>query len=210
MLRDLRSNYIKSELNEDLISNNPFALFNDWLKKAIETVKHDPNAMILTTVDSEGNPDSRVVLLKELLSDGLAFYTNLKSKKAAQIAFNNNVSVLFFWPENERQVRIKGKVVEISESEAIDYFLTRPFESQVGAWASPQSKIIANRAELDESYNKYLGFFQNTKMAKPPHWGGYKILPEYFEFWQGRSSRLHDRIEYQFKDNSWSRQRLAP
>lgn len=210
MLRDIRTNYTKAELNEDLISNNPFNLFSEWLKNAVESIENDPTAMVLTTIDADGNPDARVVLLKDLQIDGLVFYTNLKSKKAMQIEINNNVSALFFWAEHERQVRIKGKVTLIPEAEAVDYFLSRPYDSQVGAWSSPQSQVIANREELENNYNMYSELFKINKIEKPHHWGGYKIIPEYFEFWQGRSNRLHDRIEFCLKGNSWTKQRLAP
>jgi len=210
MLRDIRTNYQKYGLDESSVNKDPFAQFSFWLKEAIEGEASEPTVMILSTIDSEGNPESRVVLLKEFTSKGLVFFTNYNSKKGQQILVNHHVSVVFFWAETERQVRIKGIAQKISESDSEAYFLSRPLESQIGAWASPQSQIIESRGVLDENYSQYLQHFQSKEMKKPPYWGGFLIRPQYFEFWQGRMNRLHDRIEFRLRDQSWTIHRLAP
>lgn len=210
MLRDIRTNYQKFELTEQNVDKDPFQQLNLWLKDAISGKTADPTAMILSTIDSDGNPESRVVLLKELTPEGLVFFTNYSSKKGQQISGNQHVSIVFFWAETERQVRIKGIAEKIPEKESEAYFLSRPIESQLGAWASPQSQIIEDRQILDENYNRYQEYFLNNEIKKPPHWGGFLIRPEYFEFWQGRSNRLHDRIEFQKSGQEWIIHRLAP
>jgi len=210
MLRDIRTNYQKFELNEETANNDPILQLTAWLNDAIENQKSDPTAMVLSTIDREGNPESRVVLLKELKDEGLIFFTNYDSKKGQQITINPSVSVVFFWPELERQVRIKGKAEKISEADSESYFLSRPLDSQLGAWASPQSQVIESRQVLDNNYAHFKQHFENQKIRKPPHWGGFLIRPAYFEFWQGRSNRLHDRLEYVPAENSWQIRRLAP
>jgi pyridoxamine 5'-phosphate oxidase len=210
MLRDIRTNYQKSEITEQSIDKEPIKQLASWLNDAIADQKPDPTAMVLSTIDEAGHPESRVVLLKELTPEGLIFFTNFNSKKGQQITENEYVSVVFFWPELERQVRIKGKAEKISEEDSETYFQSRPLESQLGAWASPQSQIIENRQVLDNNYAHFQQFFDMHKMTKPPRWGGCLIRPEYFEFWQGRSNRLHDRIEYCLSDQSWIIHRLAP
>jgi len=210
MLRDIRNNYQKFELTEEGIMKNPLEQFQLWLNEAISGNETEPTAMVISTVDQEGNPESRVVLLKGLTADGFIFYTNYNSKKGQQISLHPQVSALFFWPGHERQVRIKGKAEIIREKDSENYFLSRPIDSQLGAWASPQSKVIANRSILDENFVHYQRYFQEHEMKKPPHWGGYLIRPYYFEFWQGRLNRLHDRIEFQRSGESWMINRLAP
>lgn len=210
MLKDIRTDYQKFELTEQTISNDPFQQLTQWLLEAVETQEPDPTAMVLGTIDENGNPDARVVLLKEIASNGLIFFTNYQSKKGEQIALNNHVSVVFLWSVLERQVRVKGVVEKISEQESEEYFLSRPLESQLGAWASPQSQVIENRQVLTDNYIHYKKEFEIRKMIKPPHWGGFIIRPEYFEFWQGRSNRLHDRLEYCLSGQSWEIHRLAP
>ncbi|MBV5348553.1 pyridoxamine 5'-phosphate oxidase [bacterium] len=210
MLRDLRTNYQKSELSEDSISPDPFKQLEDWLKSAIEEGNPESTAMVLSTVDSKGHPESRVVLLKEVNSEGLVFFTNYNSKKGRQITANPNVAVNFFWSKTERQVRIKGVAKRIPEESSVNYFKSRPFDSQLGAWASPQSQIIENRQILEANFSLYQKYFQDQEIIKPPHWGGFLIRPEYFEFWQGRSNRLHDRFEFCLSGNVWIINRLAP
>ncbi|MBW8323537.1 MAG: pyridoxamine 5'-phosphate oxidase [Prolixibacteraceae bacterium] len=210
MLRDIRTNYQKFELNEETVNNDPILQLTTWLNDAIENQKADPTAMVLSTIDREGNPESRVVLLKELKAEGLIFFTNYDSKKGHQITINPHVSVVFFWPELERQVRIKGKAEKISEEDSESYFLSRPLDSQLGAWASPQSQVIESRQVLDNNYAHFKQHFENQEITKPPHWGGFLIRPAYFEFWQGRSNRLHDRLEYVPAEDSWQIRRLAP
>jgi len=210
MLRDLRTNYQKSELTEDSINSDPFRQLEEWLKSAIEEENPEPTAMVLSTVDAKGFPDSRVVLLKEITAEGLVFFTNYNSKKGRQITAKQNVAVNFFWSKMERQVRIKGVVERIPEELSVEYFKSRPIDSQLGAWASPQSRIIENREVLNENFSLYQHYFQEHEIIKPPHWGGFLIRPEYFEFWQGRSNRLHDRIAYQKSGGAWDIFRLAP
>ena len=210
MLRDIRTNYQKFELAEHTVDKDPVRQLDLWLSDAIASQKSDPTAMIVSTIDQEGNPDSRVVLLKELKSDGLIFFTNYNSKKGQQIFTNQHISVVFFWPELERQVRIKGKAEKIGTEDSELYFNSRPLESQLGAWSSPQSQIIENRQVLDDNYTHFMQYFETHEIKKPPHWGGFLIRPEYFEFWQGRSNRLHDRIVFCREDHNWTIHRLAP
>ena len=210
MLRDIRTDYNKYVLEEENISKNPFDQLKIWLDDALQANLPDPTAMVLSTIDQDGNPESRVVLLKELNSRGLVFFTNYNSKKGKQIGMNNRVSVVFFWPELERQVRIKGKAQKVSDKESEIYYQSRPVDSRLGAWASPQSQIIENRDVLNSNYKFYQEHFKGREIEKPPHWGGYLIRPEYFEFWQGRSNRLHDRLEFSFTDGEWKIRRLAP
>lgn len=210
MLRDIRTNYQKFELTEQTVDKDPFRQLALWLKEAVSGQTPDPTAMILSTIDQDGNPESRVVLLKEITPEGLIFFTNYQSKKGQQISENQHVSVVFFWAETERQVRIKGIAEKIPESDSEGYFLSRPVESQLGAWASPQSQIIEDRRVLDENYSRYQEYFHHNELKKPPHWGGFLIRPEYFEFWQGRSNRLHDRIEFCLSQDQWIINRLAP
>ena len=210
MLRDIRTNYQKFELLESEISKNPFDQLNLWLHEAISGKEAEPTAMVLSTIDPNGNPESRIVLLKEMTAEGLIFYTNYHSKKGQQISLHPQVSAVFFWPATERQVRIKGKAEQIPEKDSETYFQSRPLESQLGAWSSPQSRVIDSRHVLDENYVHYRRYFQEHEIKKPPHWGGYLIRPEYFEFWQGRSNRLHDRIEFQQSGREWIIHRLAP
>jgi len=210
MLRDLRRNYQKSELTEETLIADPFELFNTWLTSAIQEGEAEPNAMILSTVDQKGNPDSRVVLLKEMSADGLVFFTNYSSKKGKQISSNQNVAAVFLWLKTERQVRIRGVAEKIQDAFSEEYFQTRPKESKLGAWASPQSRIIESRKTLEENYTLYEQLYENKEIEKPPHWGGYLIRPVYFEFWQGRTSRLHDRFEFCLSGEEWVIHRLAP
>jgi len=210
MLRDIRANYQKHELSEQAISKNPFEQLTKWLKDAVSGKAPEPTAMVLSTLDQAGNPDSRVVLLKEITPEGLVFFTNYNSKKGQQISVNKHVSVVFFWDETERQVRIKGTAVKLPEKESDSYFLSRPLESQLGAWASSQSQVIESRKILDDNYTHYQKYFQQNEIKKPPYWGGFLIRPEYFEFWQGRPNRLHDRLEYILSGDQWTIRRLAP
>ena len=210
MLRDIRRNYSKSELGEDSIHSDPFKQLNEWMKAAMEEGDPEPTAMVLSTVDLMGNPDSRVVLLKEINSEGLVFFTNFNSRKGRQIAVNDNVCLTFYWHKTERQVRIKGKAQKIAEEYSVEYFKSRPVDSQLGAWASPQSRIIESREILEENYTLYQQYFQDQEILKPPHWGGFVVRPSTFEFWQGRMNRMHDRFEFYLSGNVWVNHRLAP
>ena len=209
MLRDIRKQYFLNTLDEQNVLPNPFDQFDLWLQQAIESDLIEPTAMILSTVDQHLQPHSRVVLLKELSIDGLVFYTNYEGNKAHQMAQNKKVSVVFFWPMLERQVRITGSVEKIQETISSSYFLSRPIDSQIGAWASPQSQIIRSQDFLEQQFQYYQQKF-GTKIPKPPHWGGYLIRPESFEFWQGRPNRLHDRLYFSKEAKSWKIVRLAP
>lgn len=207
---DLRKEFVSSKLDIREISKTPFIQLNKWLEEAIIAKVPEPNAMILSTADLKGNLSSRVVLLKNLSEEGLIFFTNYQSKKAISLAQNQNASVLFFWPELERQIRIEGKTMKISEEASDNYFRERPRESQIGAWASAQSSIIADRSVLEKKYENIQKKYNGKNIPRPPHWGGIIIHPEYFEFWQGRENRLHDRICFQKKAGSWVLGRLAP
>lgn len=176
---------------------------------AVKSNLYEPTAMTLSTCNAHYRPSSRIVLLKGL-DEGLVFFTNYESKKGASIVENPFAAALFFWPELERQVRIEGKVAKVSAEESDKYFYSRPKASQIGAIVSPQSKIISSRNDLDSMFEKALADYENKEVKRPDNWGGYRIIPEYFEFWQGRSGRLHDRLFYQRENNGWTKGRLAP
>ena len=210
MLRDIRKQYEFSALNENEAQNSPYEQFNIWLKEAIASDESEPTAMILSTIDHNLQPHSRVVLLKELKENGFIFYTNYQGNKALQIEFQAKVSLLFFWQHLERQVRITGKAEKISELDSTSYFRSRPLDSQLGAWASPQSQIITHHDVLDKRFENFKNQFGNH-VPKPPHWGGFLVQPDSFEFWQGRPNRLHDRLFYTYcETDEWKIVRLAP
>jgi pyridoxamine 5'-phosphate oxidase len=209
MLHHIRKQYVFSTLEKQNVLPNPYDQFDLWLQQAIVSDQLEPTAMVLSTVDEHLQPHSRVVLLKELTTNGFVFYTNYEGHKAQQMSRNNRVSLLFFWPALERQVRIVGTVKKISETISTAYFLSRPLESRIGAWASPQSQIIHSRDFLEQQFSYYQEKFGET-VPKPSHWGGYVIKPETFEFWQGRPNRLHDRLLFTFEDQEWKVSRLAP
>lgn len=209
MLRDIRKQYHFSALLEEDINPTPLLQFDTWLQEAIESDQLEPTAMILSTSDEQQQVHSRVVLLKERVDEGFVFYTNYEGNKAAQIAQNNKVSLLFFWPTLERQVRVEGKVEKMSDVASTDYFLSRPLDSQLGAWASPQSKQIPSAKYLETQFSYFQQKFGNA-VPKPPHWGGYVVKPTLIEFWQGRPNRLHDRLQFTFENEKWTLARLAP
>lgn len=210
MLRDIRKQYEFAALNENDVRSNPHLQFKLWLNEAIENGEPEPTAMVLSTVDSNLQPHSRVVLLKELTDEGLVFYTNYLGNKSIQIEQNSKVALLFLWKSLERQVRINGKAEKISEEASVTYFKSRPADSQLGAWASPQSQVIPNHEILEQRFENYKNQFGDD-VPKPPHWGGFLIRPESFEFWQGRPNRLHDRLFYSQNDQTeWRMVRLAP
>ncbi|MFA6581457.1 MAG: pyridoxamine 5'-phosphate oxidase [Paludibacter sp.] len=209
MLRDIRKQYVLSTLDEQNILPNPFDQFDLWLLEAIESDQLEPTAMVLSTVDENLQPHSRIVLLKELSPDGFVFYTNYEGHKAHQISQNNRVSLVFFWPRLERQVRVVGTVEKISETISTSYFKSRPLDSQIGAWASPQSQLIRSKDFLEKQFQYYKQKFGET-VPKPPHWGGYLIKPSTIEFWQGRPNRLHDRLLFSLENKEWIISRLAP
>ena len=205
----MRVSYEQGALDESSAPASPWTLFSSWFTEASQSPKFEANAMTLSTVDSNARPNSRIVLLKGYNEDGLSFFTNLESSKAADIEFCPYASLLFFWPEQERQVRIKGSVIKIPDQEAMEYFATRPRESQLGAWASSQSQVIESRDVLEEKY-KQMTIKYPTEVPKPPFWGGYRVRPAEFEFWQGRVGRLHDRLCYRQNQDNWGVFRLAP
>ncbi|QNF35128.1 pyridoxamine 5'-phosphate oxidase [Adhaeribacter swui] len=212
-LADIRKNYARQVLDESLVAPNPLAQFNTWLQEAIDANVPEPTAMVLATANQAGVPSARVVLLKGVPPEGFLFFTNYLSHKGQDMANNPAVALTFFWPELERQVRVEGQVVKARDKESDEYFWSRPLGSQIGAWASPQSKTVSNRAELEklnaEYEHKFIGL---NKIPRPEHWGGYVVQPILVEFWQGRPNRLHDRIIYtKNPDNlSWQIGRLAP
>jgi pyridoxamine 5'-phosphate oxidase len=208
----IREDYTKGSLSKQDVKHNPFDQFKNWFDQALDSEVLEPNAMVLSTISTEGFPNSRVVLMKDIKSDGLSFFTNYKSHKGQEMEFNPKVSILFFWPELQRQIRMLGTVEKLSVEESTEYFQSRPTGSQIGAWSSPQSQIIVNREFLEEQVSHYEQKFNGLEvLPKPEFWGGFLFKPTQFEFWQGRSSRLHDRIVYNYIDGgSWSLIRLAP
>ncbi len=210
-IADLRQDYASESLLESDVSSHPVKQFDAWWQQALKGQIVEPNAMTLATASADGVPSARIVLLKGFSSDGFIFYTNYNSYKSKQLSENPKACLVFFWKELERQVRITGLVKKLDESESDAYFLSRPTASQIGAWCSPQSQVIQNRDWLDEQYLKLTTEFRDKKLVRPPHWGGYIVQPVIMEFWQGRPSRLHDRIQYTMEaDGSWSIERLAP
>jgi pyridoxamine 5'-phosphate oxidase len=204
-----RKDYILHELWEKDCPASPEDLLDKWLKEA-HSDNEDANAMTLSTVNSQLEPSNRIVLLRGLSSDGIVFYTNYDSDKGQEMAANSNVALNFFWSWMERQVRIKGRVERLPESQSDAYFNSRPRESQVGAWASAQSSSIANRSELDETVQLLEAKYEGIAIPRPKFWGGYLVQVNYFEFWQGRANRLHDRIAYTKNEMGWSINRLSP
>lgn len=210
-LADIRRDYGDLSLNEEKIATNPFEQFKQWFAEVIETEKNDPSAMVLSTVDERGLPDSRVVLLKGLDNEAFLFYTNYDSAKGRQLGHLPYAALNFYWPEMARQVRIKGRVERTSVEQSDTYFASRPMSSQIGAIASPQSAVIRDRQFLESAYNQLQAQFENQHaVPRPENWGGYAVFPEEIEFWQGRNNRLHDRIQYTRQDSIWIAKRLAP
>jgi pyridoxamine 5'-phosphate oxidase len=208
---DIRKEYALHSLNEEEVAIHPLEQFKHWWKEAEASSIEEVNAMTLSTISAEGWPEARTVLLKGYDEHGFVFFTNYNSSKSTQLDKHPNCSLLFFWKELERQVRINGIAEKISVQESIDYFNSRPDGSKIGAWASPQSMVVAGKAWLKETFDFYKERFKHGEIPKPPHWGGYRVKPIRMEFWQGRPSRMHDRICYSKTDETnWKIERLAP
>ena len=209
-IADLRKSYERAELDESASDADPMRQFARWLEEAIHSEVPEPNAMTLATVGSNLRPSTRVVLIKGYDARGIVWFTNYDSRKGQELAGNPFAALQFHWVELERVVRIEGQVEKISAEESDDYFRSRPLDSRIGAWASPQSQVISGRAVLVANAAKFGAQFL-LHPPRPPHWGGYRLRPDNWEFWQGRKSRLHDRLHYSLdSNNSWLRQRLAP
>lgn len=210
-IANLRKEYQKASLEVEDVLDCPVAQFQKWFEDASKSALDEPNAMTLATADAEGNPAARIVLLKGVEDGGFVFYTNYHSQKGQELAKNPKAALIFFWRALERQVRITGKVAKVAPEVSDAYFQSRPFESRLGAMASPQSNPIPNRAFLEKKYQNLLAEFENKKAQRPENWGGYIVKPHFVEFWQGRPSRMHDRIAYRLQpDGSWHIERLAP
>ena len=206
----MRQDYTIGELLESNAPSEPWELFSSWFEIARKTKILEPNAMILSTVMQDGQPTSRVVLLKDFDQSGLVFFTNYLSQKGEQLAHNPRASILFWWEPLQRQIRVEGEVVKIDEEDSDAYFQSRPYGSRLGAWISEQSQMIVDRIALEKRQIEFEKKFEDGNVPRPDHWGGYRLAPNKFEFWQGRSNRLHDRLLYQMKQDSWTRVRLAP
>ncbi|MDN3688445.1 pyridoxamine 5'-phosphate oxidase [Cyclobacterium jeungdonense] len=210
-LADIRKEYSSKTLDIKGMFTSPLAQFELWLSEALSAQVNEPTAMHLCTVDAEMRPAGRIVLLKGV-DKGFVFFTNYGSKKSQQLSHQPYASLTFFWPELERQVRVSGRVARISAAESDEYYLSRPQESQIGAWVSPQSQVIPDREFLEKKLVEVVSKFQKEPLKRPEHWGGFRLEPESMEFWQGRPARLHDRILYTLpsSDSRWKMERLAP
>jgi pyridoxamine 5'-phosphate oxidase len=203
-----RKSYDKNSLEVEDLKAAPHEMLEYWLSEVKDL--HDYNAMVVSSVDASGQPHSRVVLLRGVNEDGLKFYTNYTSNKGLELEQNNKVALNFFWPSLERQVRVEGELQKLTDAESDAYFNSRPRESQIGAWVSPQSSIIESREVLNERFREFTDKFEGQSVPRPSNWGGYLIRPKYFEFWQGRPNRLHDRLTYTLVEGTWSIGRMAP
>jgi len=208
-LADLRKSYERAELNEEASASDPLKQFELWLQQAIEAQIPEPNAMTLATVGPDQRPSTRIVLIKGYDERGIVWFTNYDSRKGRELAAHPFAALQFHWVELERVVRIEGRVEKVSDEESDAYFASRPLDSRIGAWASPQSEVIASRAVLVANAARYGAQFA-LRPPRPPHWGGYRLQPDRWEFWQGRKSRLHDRLRYRLDNGAWVRERLAP
>ena len=209
-LEEIRRDYLKGSLDKEHLLNDPVAQFNNWFEDALNSNIPDANAMSLATADAYGKPSARIVLLKGFDKNGFRFFTNFSSRKGAHLEVNNSAALLFYWSQLERQVRIEGTVKPVPEEEARAYFDERPYESRISALSSPQSQPIPDREYLVKNVDENIRKFDKDNVPKPWDWGGYRLVPDYFEFWQGRSNRLHDRFRYTLVDGVWKINRLAP
>lgn len=209
-INDLRKDYRLKSLDLSDLNSNPFLQFHAWFEEARQVQSLELNAMVVATASREGRPSCRTLLLKQIDDKGFIFFTNYDSRKGRELAQNPFACATFYWAEIERQVILDGKIEKLSRQESETYFASRPRESQLGAWASHQDQILNSRKELEEAYHHFEKVFENQVVPMPPYWGGYRLLPERFEFWQGRMNRLHDRFRYLLKGNEWQIDRLAP
>jgi len=209
-IANIRKDYMLKSLNENEAQSNPIDQFTIWWNEALASNIDEINAMTLATASAAGKPDARIVLLKGYDEKGFIFFTNYSSTKGKQLAENPFATLVFFWKELERQVRIEGRVEKISEADSDAYFFSRPVGSRIGAWASPQSTVIQNRELLEQNVKQLELKYADGNVPRPEHWGGYVVVPEQIEFWQGRSSRLHDRLHYRLENGAWIIERLAP
>lgn len=209
-LASLRVDYSRERLDENSVASNPFVQFAAWMTEALEAEMPEPSAMTLATVDPDGRPSARIVLLKGFDDDGFTFFTNYESRKGRELSANPNCAIHFFWSGLERQVHIEGQAERLSREDSEAYFRTRPEESRIGAWASKQSTTLSSREELEARFQELLAEFKGKDIPLPPTWGGFRVVPVRFEFWQGRPSRLHDRIRYTLTADNWAIERLSP
>ena len=210
-IADIRTDYQLASLDESVVGLDPFLFFRRWFEEAMEAAVTEVNAMTLATCDTQGKPHARIVLLKGIEEGGFVFYTNYQSHKGRQLSESPQAALVFFWPELQRQVRIEGVVRKVSPEASDAYFQSRPVGSRIGAWASPQSAEIDGRSVLESREQEYSERFADGTIPRPEHWGGYVVVPNLIEFWQGRSSRLHDRIAFELTESgSWRKYRLAP
>ena len=208
-LHNIREDYSKQALSEKECDALPIPQFEKWLNEAIRSEVNEPTAVNVATLDTNGRPSSRMVLLKEVNPQGFVFFTNYHSRKGRALEANPYAALTFFWPELERQVRIEGRVQKLDEAASDEYFESRPYTSRIGAWASEQSEVIENQAVLVKRA-AVVGLKHPLHVPRPPHWGGYLVIPDCVEFWQGRPSRLHDRIRYRLHEGNWIKERLSP
>jgi pyridoxamine 5'-phosphate oxidase len=210
-IADLRRDYSQPPLLESDVDADPFRQFRAWLEEALAGGLPEPNAMILATVSADGQPSARTVLLRGFDDAGFVFYTNYDSRKGRELAENPRAALVFYWPELQRQVRVEGPVEFVAPEQSDHYFRTRPRDSQLGAWASPQSAVLANRGVLEERFQEVEKLYEGRDVPRPPNWGGYRVRPAVLEFWQGRPGRLHDRLCYRrLPSGSWQIERLSP
>lgn len=207
---DQRREYISKEFDIKDTDENPFVQFEKWFGEAMEIDPQDTNAFMLSTCSKEGRPSSRIMLLKGVDDKGFVFYTNYLGRKSKELIENPFASILFFFKELHRQIRIEGRIEKVTREESAEYFHSRPVESQVGAWASIQSSKIESRESLEKKFKDYDKEYEGKEVPLPDYWGGFRLIPDYFEFWQGRESRLHDRISYEKENDSWIQSRLSP